>query len=82
MNRREEQDVLDIADVNIEMLSRLSKQIHNALKIENRTPEFKKAILTSLLTAMEISKRLNDKFYQLATDLDGADDENENGNAD
>ena len=71
MNRREEQDVLDIADVNIEMLPRLSKKIRNALKIENRTSELTNAILVSLLTAMEISKRLNDKFYELAINLKG-----------
>lgn len=77
MNRREEQDVLDIVDVNIEMLPRFSKKIRNALKIENRTPELTNAILVSLLTAMEISKRLNDKFYELAKNLKGeVEDEN------
>lgn len=77
MNRREEQDVLDIVDVNIEMLPRFSKKIRNALKIENRTPELTNAILVSLLTTMEISKRINNKFYELAKNLKGeVEDEN------
>lgn len=77
MNRREEQDVLDIVDVNIEMLPRFSKKIRNALKIENRTPELTNAILVSLLTAMGISKRINEKFYELAKNLkEGVEDEN------
>ena len=78
MNRQEEQDVLDIVDVNIEMLPQFSKKIRKVLTIENRTPALTSLILTSLLTAMEISKRLNDKFYELAKNLKG---EVENGNA-
>lgn len=70
MNRREEQDVLDIVDVNIEVLTTYSKKLHNVLKVENRNAAFNKIVLMSCLSAMEICKRINDKFYSLVKDID------------
>lgn len=70
MNRREEQDILDIVDVNVEMLATYSKKLHNVLNVENRNAAFNKLVLMSCLSAMEICKRLNDKFYSLAKDID------------
>lgn len=73
MTQREEQDVLDIIDVNIEVLATYSKKLHNVLTVENRNAAFNKLVLMSCLSAMEICKRINDKFYSLVKDIDTND---------
>lgn len=69
MNQRKEQDVLDIIDVNIKVLETYSEKLHNVLKVENRNAAFNKIVLMSCLSAMEICKRINDKFYNLVKDI-------------
>lgn len=70
MTQREEQDVLDIIDVNIEVLATYSKKLHNVLKVENRNAAFNQMVLMSCLSAMEICKRINDKIFSLVKDID------------